>query len=387
MGRERKYDFSTVVLSIIIISIFISGVYLMYRYVIENNTGNSGFQEFMPTIEEVSVTNTIDTTEERIATNETKRDTQKMYDELNEKLNSNSTITKTKTVDNEKAYFYNQLDETGKKIYNILERNSDNLKTGTYTIQLGSTFNDLLHKENGKEILNNAYQDAWDAFFNDKPEIFYINVRKMYLYTKTITTGSNTKYENSIGNINGNYFADGFTSEEQIRSAVKNVESVKNQILATVNGNSIYDAVLKIHNWLVDNVEYDTTLNRTNTHNVYGTLIEKNVVCEGYARTFKYLLDCANIPCVVVSGTGNNGSATEDHAWNYVKIDNQWYAVDVTWDDPIIMGAAVSTDKYKYRYFLKGYSQFRENHIASGKFTQNGKTFTYPQLSNNDYEK
>lgn len=387
MGRERKYDFSTVVLSLIIISIFISGVYLMYIYLVENDTESSDFQEFMPTIEEVSVTNTIDTTEERIATNETKRDTQKMYDELNEKLNGNNTITKNKTVDNEKAYFYNQLDETSKKIYNILERNSDNFKTGTYTIQLGSTFNDLLHEENGQEILNNAYQDAWDAFFNDKPEIFYINVKKMYLYTKTITAGSNTKYENSIGNINENYFADGFTSEEQIRSAVKNVESVKNQILATVNGNSIYDAVLKIHNWLVDNVEYDTTLNRTNTHNVYGTLIEKNVVCEGYARTFKYLLDCANIPCVVVSGKGNNGSATEYHAWNYVKIDNQWYAVDVTWDDPIMTGAAVSTDKYKYRYFLKGYSQFRESHIASGKFTQNGKTFTYPQLSNNDYEK
>lgn len=387
MGREKKYDFFTVVLSLIIISIFISSIYLMYRYFLEDNKSDV-FQEFMPTTEEVSVTNTTDITEERVTTNETEKDTQSMYNELYEKINSSNHTTQQRVVDNGNTYFYSQLDETGKNIYNILNRNLDNMKKGTYNIELGSTFNSLLHEENGKEILSSAYQDAWDAFLNDKPEIFYIDVRKMYLYTKTITSGSNTRYENSIGNINENYFADGFTSEEQVRNAVDNVENAKNQILATVNGNSIYDAILKIHDWLVDNVEYDTTLNRTNTHNVYGTLIERNVVCEGYARTFKYLLDSANIPCVLVTGTGTDQDGkTENHAWNYVKIDNRWYAVDVTWDDPILLGAAVLTDKYKYRYFLKGYSQFRSNHMANGKLTTNGKTFVYPQLSTNDYKK
>lgn len=388
MGREKKYDFFTIVLALIIISIFFSGVYLMYIYLIENDTGSDVFEEFMPTTEEVSVTNTIDSTEEKPVTNETKEDIQRKYNELSEGLKGNNQTNQQEPIENQNAYFYNQLDETGKKFYNILDRNIDNLKKGTYNIELGLTFNDVLHQENGKEIVSNAYQDAWDAFLNDRPEVFYINVRKMYLYTKTITVGSKTRYENSIGNIDGNYFTDGFTSEEQVRNAVNNVENAKNQILATVNGNSIYDAILKIHDWLVDNVEYDTTLNKTNAHNIYGTLIEKNVVCEGYARTFKYLLDSTNIPCIVVSGTGTDENGkTENHAWNYVKLDNQWYAVDVTWDDPIIRGQGVLTNKYKYRYFLKGYDQFKNNHIADGKLTPNGKTFVYPQLSTNDYKK
>ncbi len=61
-------------------------------------------------------------------------------------------------------------------------------------------------------------------------------------------------------------------------------------------------------------------------------------VCEGYARAFKVLCDRLEIPCVLTDGTAiaHLGDTAEEHMWNYVQLDGNWYAVDVTWNDPFI---------------------------------------------------
>lgn len=382
MRKERKFDFFTFIISLIIISVFMGIIYFLYDYIFQISDSSELVENFVSRTDEVPVTNVV---EKQVTTNETTYDTQSMYNKIYEELTAND--TPEEILVKEDAYFYNQLDETGKKIYGVLERNIDNLKTGTYTIDLGTTFNDLLHEANGKEILNTSYQAAWDAFLADNPNIFYIDITKIYLYTKTITTGSKTRYEISIGNNNESYFAQGFTSVEQVNEALYNIENIKNEILSTISTNNTYEKVKKIHDWLVDNVEYDTTLNRIHAHNIYGTLVERNVVCEGYAKTFKYLLDEINIPCVIVTGTGTDDEGkTENHAWNYVRINNAWYAVDVTWDDPIIVGNGKLTGKHKYKYFLKGYNQFVNNHRANGVMSSQGVEFMYPELCVDDYK-
>lgn len=382
MRKERNFDFFTFIISLIIISVFMGIIYFLYDYIFQISDSSELVENFVSRTDEVPVTNVV---EKQVNTNETTYDTQSMYNKIYEELTAND--TPEEILVKEDAYFYNQLDETGKKIYGVLVRNIDNLKTGTYTIDLGTTFNDLLHEANGKEILNTSYQAAWDAFLADNPNIFYIDITKIYLYTKTITTGSKTRYEISIGNNNESYFAQGFTSVEQVNEALYNIENIKNEILSTISTNNTYEKVKEIHDWLVDNVEYDTTLNRIHAHNIYGTLVERNVVCEGYAKTFKYLLDEINIPCVIVTGTGTDDEGkTENHAWNYVRINNAWYAVDVTWDDPIIVGNGKLTGKYKYKYFLKGYNQFVNNHRANGVMSSQGVEFMYPELCVDDYK-
>ena len=42
-------------------------------------------------------------------------------------------------------------------------------------------------------------------------------------------------------------------------------------------------------------------------------------------------------------------SGTSDHAWNQVRLDGEWYCVDVTWDDPIVLGAV--SEQAAHRYF------------------------------------
>ena len=208
-------------------------------------------------------------------------------------------------------YYYDQLDNNAKVIYDALENNKNNFKKGNYTINLSTKFNDLLHTSDGERILTDACQSAWDAFTYDNPEIFYIELSKISLITEYTTIGYKTTYSVSIGpGDNTNYFQSGFSSEEQVKEALNEVENVKTEIIQTSSGND-YDKILKVHDALANMIEYDTTVNRINTHNIYGALKEKTCVCEGYAKAFKYILDDLNIPCILVSGKATNTNRTD----------------------------------------------------------------------------
>ena len=109
-------------------------------------------------------------------------------------------------------------------------------------------------------------------------------------------------------------------------------------------------------------------------------------MCEGYAKTFKLLMDELNIPCVIVIGTATNSSGeTENHAWNYVQIGSSWYAVDSTWDDPVVVGGGQARPASKYKYFLKGSTTMSKDHTPKMQFTEDGRSYTYPNLNIEDY--
>ena len=286
-----------------------------------------------------------------------------------------------KLTEAQKYYYYQQLSENGKKIYLTIENNIDKIKNGEDNIPLPPSLNEYAkNNENGKDVIAEEFQNAWDAFITDRSEYFYIDSSKVCLITKMTTRGSSTNYEFFMGKgENSNYFIDGFESKDVIDAAVKEIENVKSEIIKNASGNN-YEKVKYVHDWLVENVRYDTK-NSKNTANIYGCLVNKNVVCEGYARAFKYLLDELNIPCILVSGTAvdENGNS-ERHAWNYVYIKNNWYAVDVTWDDPIIIGTGKVDEEINYKYFLKGNKTMSKDHTTAGQITKNGFNFSYPKL-------
>ncbi len=299
------------------------------------------------------------------------------------------TNVKNVNYDNVKVnkYFYNQLEEPSKTIYKAFTQNKENMKTGTYQIELGTSFSDILKQENGQEELGKYYQSAIEAYTYDNPDVFYLNPKKMYLNIETTTRGKNVTYNVFINNGNeSNYLIDEFNSKEQVDNAIAEIENVKNQVISNRTGNA-YEDMKMVHDYLVDNISYDSSISKPNIYNIYGALINKECVCEGYARAYKYILDELNIPCILVIGTATNGEGnTENHAWNYVKLNNSWYAVDTTWDDPVIIGGGILNKKSKYRYFLKGKETMDQDHITSGQFTEGGKEFAYPNLSETDFE-
>ena len=288
---------------------------------------------------------------------------------------------------NVNKYFYNQLEEYSKTIYKAFETNKEEMKSGTKQIELGDSFSSLLSQANGQELLGKYYQSAIEAYTYDNPEVFYLSPNKMFLNIETTTRGNAVSYRVYINSGNeANYLTDEFTSKEQVESAIAQIEQVKNQILQNATGDT-YQDIKMVHDYLVDSISYDSSLSKPYIYNIYGALVEKLCVCEGYARSMKYLLDSLDIPCTIVIGKGTNSEGkTENHAWNYVEIEGKWYAIDATWDDPVIIGNGTLSQSSKYRYFLKGSNEMAKDHTPSNTFTDGGKEFTYPSLSLENYE-
>ena len=296
---------------------------------------------------------------------------------------SDENINYNKEID---KYYYNQLNEYSKKIYNAMDSNKENMKTGTYEINLGTQFSDLLSKDNGEELLGDYYQSAIEAYTYDNPDVFYIEFEKLYLNMETTTRGNKKTYKvviNSGNNIN--YLTKDFPTEEKVKLAINEIEKIQAYFIKNKKENT-YENIKIVHDYLVESIEYEQTISKSNIYDIYGALINKQSVCEGYAKAFKYLMDSLNIPCILVAGEATNSEGnTENHAWNYVQLNQKWYAVDCTWDDPIIIGGGILSNSYKYKYFLKGENEFNTSHFANGQFTEGGKIFEYPILSTNNY--
>ena len=289
---------------------------------------------------------------------------------------------------NTTKYLYNQLDKTAKIIYSKLYQNKDNLKTGTYTIEFGNAFSELLSQDGGDAELQKQYQSAIEALIYENPDMFYIDATDMYINIEKITKITGTKYNVYINSGDKeNYLSDGFFTKADVDMRVQEIEQERDKIVTMVNGKSDYEKIKIIHDYLIDSIEYETSISENNIYNIYGALIEKKCVCEGYAKAYQYLLNEIGIDNVIVIGIATNSrNDTENHAWNYVKLNGNWYAIDVTWDDPVIIGGGRLTNNLRYQFFLKGSRTMDGNHVVSKTFTDGGQEFEYPELSIQDYK-
>lgn len=111
---------------------------------------------------------------------------------------------------------------------------------------------------------------------------------------------------------------------------------------------SEYQKIKLIHDWLVLNNDYGKD-NGASHSAVSALLPDMRPVCQGYAEAFMLLMDCLAIGTTYVTGLiDKNG---ERHGWNTVSLGGEWYFIDVTWDDPVLIG---EPDPFNidYEYFL-----------------------------------
>ena len=127
----------------------------------------------------------------------------------------------------------------------------------------------------------------------------------------------------------------------------------------TTDDMSDIEKVKAIHDWIIANIAYDTEKEKkmNNGEEVSGTdsetLINGKGVCTEFALLFDRFMKLLNIESIYIIGTaanfGEKFSVATNHAWNMVKIDGNWYHVDVTWDNP---SKNVVTGNINYDYFL-----------------------------------
>ena len=209
-----------------------------------------------------------------------------------------------------------------------------------------------LNSENSTEFKTEALGDAekirdvLDMYKDDFPGVFWVDETEPFTYIEhknegTVTVLFNRKYD-------GGELADAKQRlEERIQEFVDG---------APQNG-SEYERELYVHDWLVDNCEYDTEAVeihksdsvRANEQNVYGAIVEGKAVCEGYARAFQLLCGRLGVHCGVIQGRAEGFADGENtnHIWNCVRLEGNWYPVDVTWDD-LDSDDVVGSEQYIY---------------------------------------
>lgn len=106
---------------------------------------------------------------------------------------------------------------------------------------------------------------------------------------------------------------------------------------------SDYEKIKGVHDYVINNTSYDMS---TELNSPYYALIEKTSACQGYAVLIYKMLTELDVPCRVITGNAKNGL----HAWNIVKLNDKWYNLDATWDDPI---GLFGKSSMRYNYFLK----------------------------------
>lgn len=133
------------------------------------------------------------------------------------------------------------------------------------------------------------------------------------------------------------------------QEALEKAREVHAQLVT--EGMSEYDQVKAFHDYLVNFNTYEETGDRS--HSAVGALVDGKTVCEGYMEAFDLLCYLSNIECLQISGYAHS----EDHGWNKVKIDGNWYNIDITWDDPVHYKPIL-----RYDYFLVSDSKLSRTH-------------------------
>ena len=160
-------------------------------------------------------------------------------------------------------------------------------------------------------------------------------------------------------------------------SVTQNVNDAVAQCRQDTNG-SEYDMALWLHDWTIDQLEYDHSLNWCSAES---GLTRHQGTCESYQRIYSKLLDAAGIANGRITGNG--------HTWNAVKIDGKWCQMDLTWDDTSdnwygdldqrhlyfgltdeLMAIAHSDHTANYQ---KGDYAYRSTDLSNNYFVRNGK--------------
>lgn len=187
--------------------------------------------------------------------------------------------------------------------------------------------------------------DLYRKVLYKHPELYYVSGTCVYIpridFTFDLYTGwSEVVHEDVVGYISPIYLDYGQTDEEWVLEKMDKPLSMLDEDMTVV------EKILFLHDYLCVNVEYaEENTSKGEYHSILGIVTEGKVVCEGYAKAFQYYMNKLEIPCRVITG--------DNHAWNEVQIDGEWYMIDVTHDDP-------TPDEYgrvMHTYFLKSETQ------------------------------
>ena len=178
-------------------------------------------------------------------------------------------------------------------------------------------------EDSGSFLSSVSADEFWQAYYAvlaDHPEIFWI--------------GSNAQVEQSVltGSV-VNYEFETIVPQEARASMKEQLEAAADDCIAQIwSEASDYQKIKYVYEYIINTTDYNA--GAADTQNIQSALLYHASVCAGYSKTFQYILNRLGMFCTYITGTIKDGG---DHGWNMVRLDGNYYYVDVTWGDPVFV--------------------------------------------------
>ena len=237
---------------------------------------------------------------------------------LNSDPDWENTAVEELTLGSPYKYFFEQLENKEKQAYNNILQQVEAMPA---TIEIPSL---------SQEELNRVFE----GLLYDNPYLFFLG-RQCSITVKGLKTYFNAEY---------------VMTAQEYNTKKQTLSNKADEILGNNAALDPFDTELLIHDYIIDNCNYSYS-GAEDESNAYGALIDNAAACEGYSKATKLLLDLAGIETFLLSGMARNyQGGFESHMWNIVKINSEYYHLDVTWDDPVTLGKEEKSDPI-YTYF------------------------------------
>lgn len=295
------------------------------------------------------------------------------------------------STDSGYKFFYNQLsnDARAEKFYHAFEALEESGQFKNGKVEYDLVKNEVLSKEEVIRYVDlndvkipKSYGSGRDAYIMDHPDLFYVDV-----FGTSISAGqqgndyvafldSSRAASLYLGNIN---------SQQSVNAAIASYEENISKIVSAAKAaGGTKEQIEFVNKYIAEHTEYSFGTTIKDGKNValpeadyidtaYGSIVNGKAICGGYAKGFKAVMDRLGIPCVCVQGycLSSATSTFQPHMWNYVELEGQWYAVDVTWND---------TSNKLNEWLLVGGQKIQDTHIEDGIISSAGYNLNYPAI-------
>lgn len=157
-------------------------------------------------------------------------------------------------------------------------------------------------------------------------------------------TGSSSKYYVDQNNM---VTSVSYEMNGDEREIIDGIDTLTRSLLESLPERE-YDAYRTLYEYVIDLTEYDAG-DASKGQTIRSVFVDHRSVCAGYSRAFEYLCRKAGLECIYVTGSAVlNSGASGSHAWNMIRIQDQWYWCDVTWGDPVFEGQGEGEMNYNY---------------------------------------
>lgn len=140
--------------------------------------------------------------------------------------------------------------------------------------------------------------------------------------------------------VTSTYYTDGTTgrvisydlplvlTEQQYDAQYAAVTQVIDQLVAETQGMTDWEKEKYVFDYITDTCTY--SMDGAYAYTPYGTLVDRVAKCDGISLAMKWTMEEMGITCLCISG---DPTVTEvGHAWNMIRLDGDYYNVDVTMD-------------------------------------------------------